>query len=223
MPEITATPIRSDTGEVFVRVPAGPGRAQLLPLRSRIFRNYLIASLEAEHARIPRPATIKKTIRALQSQAAEQPPVHISVRVAKTPRGTLLDLHIQPAKLSRSQPATGASPNHTAHFRSTQSARTLPAPESGGDLEDFRTLLGVTPDHFTRCLSWLAAALSPTGPYPILLLQGRAASAKSAIASVLRALINPGAARSSPCRTAIATSVRSSPTTRSSPSRTSTV
>ncbi|MDQ2948619.1 MAG: hypothetical protein M3Y27_22230 [Acidobacteriota bacterium] len=43
-------------------------------------------------------------------------------------------------------------------------------------------------------MSWLIAAMSPTGPYPILVLQGASSSAKSAVASMLRALIDPGPA-----------------------------
>jgi hypothetical protein len=40
-------------------------------------------------------------------------------------------------------------------------------------------------------LSWLAAALRPTGPYPVLILQGEQGSAKSTAQRILRALADP--------------------------------
>jgi putative DNA primase/helicase len=43
-------------------------------------------------------------------------------------------------------------------------------------------------------LAWLTAALRPTGPYPILVLNGPSGSGKSVLARALRALIDPSAA-----------------------------
>ena len=42
-------------------------------------------------------------------------------------------------------------------------------------------------------LAWLLAAMRPTGPYPVLALQGEQGTAKSTVEKVLRALIDPSA------------------------------
>src|SRR5450432_2730281 len=42
-----------------------------------------------------------------------------------------------------------------------------------------------------KVASWLLATFNPRGPYPILLLQGEAGSAKSTTSRVLRELIDP--------------------------------
>ena len=48
--------------------------------------------------------------------------------------------------------------------------------------------------HFRLLVAWMAAALRPVGPYPILALYGEQAAAKSTLAKVIRLLIDPQAA-----------------------------
>ena len=68
----------------------------------------------------------------------------------------------------------------------------LPYPERGGNLKELRTYLNVNSDaDFMLLTSWVLAALRPTGPYPILVLQGEQDSAKSTITKVLRKLVDP--------------------------------
>jgi hypothetical protein len=61
-------------------------------------------------------------------------------------------------------------------------------------LFDFTTLFHLSPHGRTRVLLWLTCALRATGPYPILVLRGPAASGKSLLARALRTLIDPCAA-----------------------------
>ncbi|HEX2237337.1 MAG TPA: ATP-binding protein, partial [Gammaproteobacteria bacterium] len=42
-------------------------------------------------------------------------------------------------------------------------------------------------------LAWLMGAMRPTGPYPILILQGEQGTAKSTAAKVLRLLVDSSA------------------------------
>src|SRR5205085_9157133 len=81
----------------------------------------------------------------------------------------------------------------------------LPAPESPSDdsnpLDQLRSTLNLGAPNSTswlRCLTWILAALRPTGPYPILVLRGPAASAKTYAARILRTLIDPSAAPITP-------------------------
>jgi hypothetical protein len=77
----------------------------------------------------------------------------------------------------------------------------LPEPVRGGSLDQLRPFINAgEKSTWILLISWLIGAFNPTGPYPILVLQGEQGSAKSTTARVLRSLIDPGrpALRSSP-------------------------
>jgi len=67
-------------------------------------------------------------------------------------------------------------------------------PSRGGSIELLRSYVNVTDDDFRLLVVWMAAALRPVGPYPILVLYGEHGSAKSTTANVVRLLIDPRAA-----------------------------
>jgi hypothetical protein len=71
----------------------------------------------------------------------------------------------------------------------------LPQPEHGGSIDELRDFLNVASDgDFALCVSWAVAALRHQGPYPILCLHGEQGAAKTTVARMLRALIDPNAA-----------------------------
>jgi len=62
-------------------------------------------------------------------------------------------------------------------------------------VDELRRFVNVSDDDSWRLLvAWLVQALRPTGPYPVLLLQGEQGSAKSTAERLLRALVDPSAA-----------------------------
>ena len=71
----------------------------------------------------------------------------------------------------------------------------LPLPMPGGKIDDLRRFLNFADDdQWKLAVSWLVAALRPTGPYVVLILQGNHGGAKSTSTRVLRALIDPNSA-----------------------------
>jgi hypothetical protein len=71
----------------------------------------------------------------------------------------------------------------------------LPTPEPNCSIEALRDLINVGSDsNWILCASWLVAAFRPTGPYPILILQGEQGSAKSTMEKILRRMIDPSVA-----------------------------
>jgi hypothetical protein len=77
----------------------------------------------------------------------------------------------------------------------------LPAPESGGTVDELRELVNVpNDDDWILLLSWLVAAFRPRGPYPVLCIHGEQGSAKSTLCRFVRALVDPNRAalRSTP-------------------------
>lgn len=82
-------------------------------------------------------------------------------------------------------------------FRRAKAMLALPEPvqRDGEDLwELLRPFLNIREDQWPLVAAWLIAALRPTGPYPLLKLQGEQGSAKTTTAKVLRALIDPNRA-----------------------------
>ncbi|MDQ2948757.1 MAG: hypothetical protein M3Y27_22925 [Acidobacteriota bacterium] len=79
----------------------------------------------------------------------------------------------------------------TQMLANNRSARPPPQPETpqGKPLKQFREILHLTPEHFTHCMSWLHSALSSHRSLSILVLQGPASPARTALAHILRSLI----------------------------------
>jgi hypothetical protein len=67
----------------------------------------------------------------------------------------------------------------------------VPTPSRGGSIELLRPYVNVADREFRLLIAWTAAALRPFGPYPILVLYGEQAAAKSTLARVARLLIDP--------------------------------
>lgn len=76
-------------------------------------------------------------------------------------------------------------------FRRRAGMQPLPNPERGGRLPELRRFLNVTDEDWPLIAGWLAAAVTPFGPYPLLALQGRQGSAKTTAMRMLRRLIDP--------------------------------
>ena len=200
----TSTPFASNLGQIFASIPVQLEGAQVVPLHSNVYRNWLLARFQTEHAVVPRPSAIRDVVQSLEAKV-EFPAEHASSaarpavarRIASSPGKVLIDLHNDKGEaVEITSEGWRITQNLAGYFRATRSARPLPHPQPAPKktFDKLQTLLGLTPEHFARCMSWLIAAMSPTGPYPILVLQGASSSAKSAVAAMLRALIDPGPA-----------------------------
>ena len=82
-----------------------------------------------------------------------------------------------------------------AYFRRVKSMKPLPRPEDTNTQDALRKLrkhIRVNTDaDFALLLAWLVQALRPSGPYPLLVLQGEQGSGKTTTAEMIRALIDP--------------------------------
>jgi hypothetical protein len=86
-------------------------------------------------------------------------------------------------------------PEVSVRFRRASGMLPLPEPLRGGQLELLRQHLNYENEgQWMLLVSWLLAAFRPHGPYPVLLLSGQQGSAKSTVARILRALIDPNTA-----------------------------
>jgi hypothetical protein len=70
----------------------------------------------------------------------------------------------------------------------------LPTPSRDGLARELRRFVNIPNEDkasWLLLLAWLVQALRPTGPYPVLILQGEQGSAKSTVERLLRALVDP--------------------------------
>jgi hypothetical protein len=80
-------------------------------------------------------------------------------------------------------------------FRRPRGMLALPDPEKGGSVERLRPYLNAASDEdWVMIKAFIIAAMRPSGPYPILELQGGAGTAKSTTTRVIRALVDPAKA-----------------------------
>lgn len=77
-------------------------------------------------------------------------------------------------------------------FIRSNGMRALPNPVKGGQISELQPFLNFDDERdFQLIVAFLVACLRPTGPYPILVLNGEQGAAKSTTARVLRQLIDP--------------------------------
>ncbi len=70
----------------------------------------------------------------------------------------------------------------------------LPNPTEGGSVEQLRPFVNLTNEDWPLAVAWLMGALRPTGPYPILVVNGEHGSCKSTTCRRLRSLVDPNSA-----------------------------
>jgi putative DNA primase/helicase len=201
-----ASPFCSKDGQACASFPASTEHRTVAPLRSALFRDWLTAIFYKETDTAPSPLAFRTVLRTLEAQArfGDFPKQPVSLRIAFEgdpffPSKIVLDLANPAGEVleitSRDWQITN---NFKTAFRQSTSALPLPNPESAAPspqpLAPLQTLLNLSTNAWHSVVAWLTAALRPTPPYPILVLNGPSGSGKSVLARALRALIDPSAA-----------------------------
>lgn len=186
-----------DDGDTYAVVADDP-RRPVHAMRSRGLRRWLIHRYYATHERAPNEEAQRTAIATLEARAqAEGIRRTVHVRVAPHYDGSVyLDLGSDQWDAVRvASDGWQIERRPPVVFRRSSSTHPLPYPERGGDVAELRGLLNVRSDNDWRLLlAWLTAALTPMGPYPVLLLTGEQGSAKSTASRLIRGLIDPCAA-----------------------------
>lgn len=203
-----ATPFCSENGEPYASVSSSTDSRRVFPIRSAAFRDWLTANFYKEYEAAPSSDALRVALRTLEARAryGDSPAQKVNHRLSFEgdpflPSRIILDL-ANPAGevLEITSRGFTVTDNFRHAFRQSNSTLSLPRPTESPDgsqkpLATLRTLLNVPrEDDWSRCLAWLAAALRPTGPYPVLVLTGPVGSGKSVLARALRALIDPSTA-----------------------------
>ena len=187
---------RSIEGHFHARVPVN-GRQEILGLRSAMFRDWLVGGYLKEHRKLPFQGSIGRVLQALEASARFDPTTPtVHVRVGSDPAydetAGYLDLADADGHAVRTC-ASGWSvvDRPSVHFKRPHGMLPLPVPSRDGSIELLRPFVNLTDSNFLLLIGWMAAALRPAGPYPILVIHGEQGSAKSTLAKVIRQLIDP--------------------------------
>lgn len=199
-----ATPFFSEEGQPCASIPSSVDSCRILPLRSADFRDWLTANYYSEFETAPSSTALRAVLRTLEARAqyGRSPAQKLDHRVSFegdpfAPSKVFIDLANAAGEILEITAHGWAITDNLHHsFRQSPGALPLPDPPSAAPdpLPDFAELFNLSPTAHTRVLSWLAIALRPNGPYPILVLRGPAGSGKSVLARALRTLIDPFAA-----------------------------
>lgn len=166
------------------------------PVRSQTFKRFLAKQFFDEQGKALNSEALAASVNLLEAKALfEGEEYLVYVRVAEHGSNVLLDLcnsEWQVVQITAQGWKVVDDP--PIRFRRSRGMLALPAPESGGTLDQLRRFLNLDDNAWRLVICWLVATLQPRGPYPILALFAEQGSGKSTIGRLLRELIDPNAA-----------------------------
>jgi len=182
-----------EEGEAYGHFQVGDHK-ETWPLKSQSFKNYLASLFYKMNRNIPNAQLIQDTLNVLHAEASSESRTYpVFTRIAEY--GQKIYLFLANEKWEVIEIDSGGwriLSNAPVFFRKPKGMLELPKPSAGGDISDLRGYLSVIDENdWVLLISWLLAALSPQGPYPILILHGEQGSAKSTISRLLRELVDP--------------------------------
>jgi hypothetical protein len=175
------------------------GRREIYGLHSAEFRNWLIDRYRAASGKPPSKWSLRRVTESLEASArfdAGVPSLFIRVGCEAAVKGSTvyIDLGDETGRVIAID-ASGwrivERPN--VPFQRPDGFLPMPVPSRDGSIELLRPYVNLSDRDFRLLVVWLAAALWPAGPYPILALYGEQGSAKTMLAKIVRRLVDPHA------------------------------
>jgi putative DNA primase/helicase len=191
----------SDDSKCYATVPINSHK-ETFSLASRLFKDWLTRGCYEADKSIPKSQVLTDLIDSLSAKARYEADKHaVFIRVAEKDGHIYLDLG---KGLLGVVEVTAAGweviMDYPVKFIRPKSLLALPRPERGGSVNDLSRFLNIKDDDLILVVGFLLFCLSPTGPFPIMIVQGEQGSAKSTFGRVIRSLIDPSTAmlRSAP-------------------------
>jgi hypothetical protein len=180
------------------------GHYETFALRTSAFRNQLLREYGARYSltidgeicpSAPSDQAIKEAINVLAAKAAGGAEHPAAIRVAEegnsiyidlgTPDWSVVEISADIWRIVQASPV---------RFIRPPGLLPLPVPIKGGDIRELRRFLNARDDDFVLVVAWLLAALRPTGPYPVLIVNGEQGAGKTMSCRALRRLVDPNSA-----------------------------
>lgn len=181
-------------GEAFATIERD-GHREVLRVAGVEFREWLLYEYYTTEGTAPGKNAMTEALPTIIAKAQiEGPEREVFTRLAEHEGRIYIDLGDE----SRSVVEVGVDgwrmlADSPVPFFRTANTKALPVPVAGGSVAELRDFVNVATDaDFVLLVSWLIGAMHPSGPYPLLVLQGEQGSAKSTTSRVVRSLIDPG-------------------------------
>lgn len=165
-------------------------------IRSKHFWFWLSRLYYESNGEIPKAVDIGQTIRQFEGEAHLNSPVdNVHVRFASFRDEIYIDLandRWEQIRITNYDCSVISSSESPVRFIRMPGMLPLPRPVFGKPLKPLFEFLNI--EHFgdlVLIVSWLIGAMRPTGPFPILILQGEQGTAKSTTARLLSSLLDP--------------------------------
>lgn len=182
-------------GNAYAMISVGDHR-ETWPIRSKGFRLYLQRRYYEQFEKSPGGQAVQDALGVLEGKALfDNPEQDVFIRVAQRGDALYLDLaNDRWEAVEITAQGWQVVDDPPVRFRRPKGMLPLPQPVRGGTLESLRQFVNVVGDRdWYLLIAWLAAAVRPAGPYPILALHGEQGSGKSSAARLLRRIIDPNA------------------------------
>jgi hypothetical protein len=169
------------------------GHKETWPTRSQGFRNWLSMKFYREEHKPPPAQTLQEALALCDARSQFDGPVcDVGVRVITSGSNVYVDLTNDAWQaIEYNESGWRVVPEPPVKFRRARGMAPLPVPVSGS-IRELRKFVNAGSDqNWILMVAWLVAALSPSGPYPILILQGEHGACKSTVTRALRLLVDP--------------------------------
>ncbi len=196
--ENEAVELFQDCDRAFATVGLGKGGRATMPVRGRDFRTWLACLYYVAEERGISEQALREVVSTLEAKAFLGGRRHrVFTRVGRPPARRVTHLDLADEKWRAVEVGPGGwhvAVESDSRFRRPRGMKALPIPARGGELGELTKFLNVKDEDLLLVLAWLLMAMRPDGPYPVLCLRGEQGSAKSTLARVLRALVDPNRA-----------------------------
>ena len=172
------------------------GHCENISVNSKLFRTYLMRLYYNRTDGVPGVQALKDTIHLLSAVAIfGRPKLALHLRYAEHEGAIYIDLGNdawEQVCITKDGWTVIESKDSPVKFRRIPGMKAMPIPSKEGKIEDLRRFLNIENESdWILIVAWLIGAMKPTGPYPILMIQGEQGTAKSTTAKLLKDLIDP--------------------------------
>lgn len=184
---------KSDMGEVYASLTIN-GHRETLKVLSEDFRKYLKWTYHKTRGKVI-PGFVVQDVQDLivAKVTHEGPEETVHKRVAGSGGSIYIDIGDKDRQIIHITPiGWSITRNAPVSFIRNKAQQPLPLPRKGGSILELQPFTNVKDyEDFLILVAFIIRALCPTGPYPILDLQGEAGCGKSSDLSLLQKLIDP--------------------------------
>jgi DNA polymerase I-like protein with 3'-5' exonuclease and polymerase domains len=162
-------------------------------VKSKKTRLWLVRRYYREHGKPPGAQALQDALGMLEAKALFEGEEHeVYVRVAEHQGAIYIDLANEAWEaVEITDEGWQVVSDPPVRFKRPNGMLKLPHPVKGGKVDALRRFVNLKDDKdWVLLIAWLVQAFRPTGPYPVLILQGEQGSSKSTLARMLRAIVD---------------------------------